>query len=215
MTTSSPKLAGLIRQFNLAPAGYVDASWLPAGWSARYADAESLHGRTAAALSRWLLQQHGLADQFDFDFAAREKRLALLDVPALRTLARYLGLAHYAPYLRRVVAREARSTLMQRIGGPGYAFLLNAALLPTHAGTPTALDAHADDFDTRLLHAGAGALLASLPGPASALRRRVQLKLPRAAAHSPAAPVAEAAGIRTLIFTRLIPAVAPQWLWLF
>ncbi len=214
MTTSSPKLAGLVRQFNLAPADYVDASWLPAGWPARYADAESLHGRTAAALSRWLLQQHGLADQFDFDFAAREKRLALLDAPALRTLARYLGLAHYAPYLRRVVARETRSTLMQRIGGPGYAFLLNAAL-STRAGTPAALDAHADDFDTRLLNAGAVALLAALPCPAGALRARVQLKLPRTAAHCPAAPVAEAAGIRTLIFTRLIPAVAPQWLWLF
>jgi hypothetical protein len=211
-----PALFALVQQFNLAPATYVDASWLPRDWLPQFERLRgAMHTRTAQALSRWLLTQHALADEFDFDFGAKDKRLALLDGPAFQKLARYLGLAVHARSLRGVVQRAARNVLMQRIGADAYEFLLRSAPVIDAGAGAQRIDPAAADLEVKLLETGSRCLLEALPDSAHAAKRRAQLKLPRSASSNAGASEPQAAVTRRLLISHFIPAVLPQWAWLF
>jgi hypothetical protein len=219
-------LCALVQQFNLAPAAYVDPSWLPPEWLPQFERwggvGGAMHPRTANALSHWLLRQHALAQAFDFDFSAADKRLALLDAAAFRKLARYLGLAIYARCLRGVVERSARGTLVQRIGADAYDFVLRKAPAVNLGGSAQRVDPASADLEAQLIATGGARLLAALPCGAPAVRSRAQLKLPRPARFGTAdgsavaaASESEAAATRRVLISHFIPELVPQWAWLF
>ena len=66
-------------------------------------------------------------EQTWWDFQEPRARVALLGAEALLRLARYAGAALHASRLARVIAKEERRALTQRIGEDAYAFGMRSA----------------------------------------------------------------------------------------
>ena len=212
----APTLVALAREFNFAPANYVDPSWLPAEWAENFTLLRaSLHTRALDVVSRWLLQQHGLEQDYDFDFSATEKRVALLDRPAFAKLARYLGLCAHARSVRSLVERGAVTALIGKLGREAYDFAVLRATSP--AKPAPRINPSDDGFVTQLTGEGSRRLFGLLNGGSSAVLRRARLKLPRDAVPTDALPFSdeEQAETRRLVLTHLIPELEPRWVTLF
>ena len=161
------------------------------------------------------MQQHGLERDFDFDFSATEKRVALLDRAAFAKLARHIGLCVYARSVRSLVERGAVAALIGKLGREAYDFALLRAT-PTAAPAPR-LNPSDDGFVTQLTGEGSRRLFGLLNGGSSAVLGRARLKLPRDAVPTDALPFSdeERAETSQLVLTHLIPELEPRWVTLF
>jgi YOP proteins translocation protein K (YscK) len=213
MATAS--IASLVREFNLYPGRYLDRSWLPDDWR-EHLPAE-LSERASDILSRWLLDQYRLTDQFDFDFDAPEKRLALLDHESFQMLARYLGLVSAGDALRTVVDREGVEALRARLGSEDYEFLLHAAPALDIAAVGPAVDPCDPQWEAKAARHGAHLLAAVLHGQGRAIGARAQLKLPRAQCGEVVIALSsrDRARVRDVAILSIVEEVLTQWQWLF
>jgi YOP proteins translocation protein K (YscK) len=214
---TEPRLQTLIADFNLRPAGYVDSSWLPADWPAALGQPDSLQPLSRDVLSNWLLQRHGLTQQFCFDFSQPERRYALLTRAAFQGLALYLGLVVCRDRVRTVIDKATVARLIDNLGSRAYEFAVFKAPATPLRAYAVAFEPGRVPLPRQLLSQGARVLLALFEPAWRAIGGRVRLKLPREVAE--AAPLAlsrsEQRSAREVLAARVIPEGFAQWAWLF
>ena len=184
---SPPELFSAILRFNFLPAGYMDISW----WQPEWPPAElraRLHGRWAQRrLSQIILHQFELTDKPDFDFAIKEKRLALLAPVRLLHLVKLAGLTLQTQRIVRAIRSQDREAITEAVGGSDYRFVLKrgtqilreAGIEPMTATVDMAKDTRFGTLGEDSRRLGCGALAAAMRDMPTAFSRRLQLKLPR------------------------------------
>jgi hypothetical protein len=202
--------AALLTQFNLHVARFAHPSWCTASVSAR---AES-------QLSAWLLQELNLQDEFDWEMSDPQRRVWLLDTPALTRLAEEVALAMHRDWLVRVIEGARLRTLMTSLDRgalrfvveevPQGAFHYRAPLVNFETDAPSEIVAE-------LRAAGARTLIALLRLEWRAVRGRAPLHFDRAWQLAEVPPFASehCAQALELICGKLIPRRFPEWAWLF
>jgi type III secretion protein K len=213
----APALAELIHRFNFMPAEHADRGWLPPEWNADHQASLDTSPRVQDTLSQWLLARHGLQRSFCFDFAAPERRVALLPRAAFQKLASHLALVLCRGVLRNAIDRQSVDRLIQTLGIEAYEFALLKAPDIRVARPAVKLETHAAQLSQHLLFEGGRHLLAVFEPSVPALRGRAALKLPREVSAAPLLVFdnEERAVAREVITACIIPEVLPQWDWLF
>ena len=133
-----PDLYRTIYDWNCYPHRWVAADRLPA--PAAPTPVISLLEQTPAGrarLSRHFRQQLALMEDF-WDFRDARRRLALLSPTSLRQLARTVGAAMHAPRLARIIAKEQRRVVTERLGAAAYGFALRHGLAHAESTSPIA-----------------------------------------------------------------------------
>lgn len=215
-----PWRSALLR-FNLHPALYAHASWLP-GWAHAAVQGPQLQ----AALSRSLLQAQGVHELFDWELRDTGARLFLLDPAALRALALSLGVAAHRDRLCRIVWQPQLLALQAALGDTFDALWLPVSeqvqVFPVQAldgllllQSPAAVAA----LRQRLEHDGLLLLLRLVDPGLSAQRAaavRAAFRLPRALAGKalPPLPGARAEALARAIAEQLLARCAPGCGWL-
>jgi hypothetical protein len=212
----APVWRGAAIEFALAPARYIEPSWLA---DAPHGDAFrrlAQAGACARRLSRWVIESFRLSD---FDPAVLETpraRLALMDWPLLERIALHVGAALRGDELRGVLAGAERARIREELGAEAFAFATGGSLL---FGSPPAFgfEPHGQDLRARLIAIGAAFSLSPAAWADVAYVGRVRLKLPKPVAREllgdwttrddlppdPALPP---------LTRRVVREVAPQWL---
>ena len=201
--------------FNLSPAVYADASWLPP-------DAPAVDSSRAARrqLSDALIAEHGLDDCFDWGMSDPVLRPMLLSPQSWSELALTAGVLAHRNRLRQVVQREVFSQ-WQALLGDRMDLLwtpladcfpaIGSQIKP--APSPEAVAAIRDDGQ---------AVILSLLNPhhdfvhANVLRR-AQVRLPRSRLLDPLAwqpEVVHADALAHTLMDELLPRRSPEWTWL-
>ncbi|WP_162634439.1 SctK family type III secretion system sorting platform protein [Ralstonia sp. GX3-BWBA] len=219
--TNDARLAGLVATFNLRPDRYIDASWLPADWPLALRDPVRYGEAGRAVLARALLQAHQLHGEWDYDFAAMEKRVALLPADALERLAVCCGLCLHRQWLREgEVSRKTRQAIDLAFGAPLVAFALER--MPAFEAVAETLQAQRQypRLAVETLRARGRRLLTDFLVPfGPAVIRRLALKFPRNAADADRPPYllgrTQRAELGELLRLSLIPEQVPAWDWLF
>lgn len=212
------RLYRLAVEFNLRPDRYIDPSWLPHDWPARYRDFAAFGERGRAVLARHLLAQNGLAERYVFGFGSLVARLALIERSALTTLAAYCGLMLHRAWLQEAPNWRTHSVLVDAFGYNAMPFVLDRAppfdaigesLEPFRQTPRAAVDA--------IRQRGARLLLDFVAPEGDAIIERMRLKFARGVSEQPAyglSPV-HRQHLAELIFLCLIPERLAQWDWLF
>jgi len=214
-----PRWPALVARFNLRPAQYADASWLP-DWVAA---PDALPERLERELSAWLLAEHGLDGNNAWALGSEAARLFMLDAPARLMLAQALGVARHRSALRQVVLQPQVEALRLALGDTLDA--LWSPLAEAVEASPHRFVLPWSAFDGRVLREqlqldGLRVLL-SLFDPADASHRgaaqRAAFCLPRRLVGTawPSLSAARARPLLQTIVTHAIPAWAPAWTWLF
>ena len=110
-------------EFNYSPAIYTDSSWLSDVAGAENVIKE-MHKSSMARpwLSRFILKRFAIDSQFDFDFDDKLKQVALFDKTELVTAIFFAGLCLNAYWIRNIIRREHRQSVISCIGEDGYIF---------------------------------------------------------------------------------------------
>jgi hypothetical protein len=214
----SQSMQALVLEFNLAPANYVDPSWLPVETSVVFAAVAAGFGKRALdVVSRWLLSEHALQDAFDFDFSEPLKRIALVDRASLQHLARHLGLLAVAKALRTTIDRVSVGALKARLGAQNYEFALRHGTAANVLAAPARVDLSCPRLEDRLLAVGGQRLLSFFESAPPALVGRARLKLPRTLSPRDEDRLPSNARDRApdVLLKTILPEVLPQWRWLF
>ena len=170
-------------EFNLYPVKYVHMSWLKRDEHFKLVNQlkadEATHGR----LSEYLLKRFKLKDQFDFDFDAREKRIAFASSEELLKLALYLGIILNEDVIRNAVKCKERMALEQCIGAEAYRFAVKKAQFISHSAATTGPSLlidwnHLDRFRQFLLTTGLQVIAGAYAKTSPAFRKRLTLKMP-------------------------------------
>jgi type III secretion protein K len=204
----------LVCEFNLRPDGYVDRSWLPGDWPEPYREPGQFGDRARAVLAKQILATAGLAQQFDFDFAAPEKRVAIApDAFAQPNIA--------AVHARGCAAgARSRADLRRRgrhSGETPYPFVMK--LRPIFAPYAPRVLAQGISGVCReqVRERGYRVLLSFLSGSSTAVFGRFRLKLPKRVAELPlpALEVEQTQQVTELMLLCIIPERLGEWDWLF
>ncbi len=172
-------------QFNFLPTLDIDDSWWQPEWLAGASSSPlDFPGRAHFHLSRFFLEQIGLADQFDFDFSPLEKRIALLSSQRLKRLVYLVGLTLQSQRIAHAIRGSDRQAIKKSIGEEDYFFVTKRGVtLLKEAGVqspPVASgDDRFDDLNERCYRVGMGSLATVMQSFPTAFIRRLQLKLPR------------------------------------
>lgn len=176
-----------IMVFNFLPATYTDPSWIdaPDPWRNRLARLKAPAARQV--LSEWLLEQHGVADSFDFDFSSIEKALFLQDAGGLQRLAAIVGLLRQRADVRKMAAGGVLPRLASELGNDSLGWVL--ARLPEADFLPPS--AYGIDYDEKALMpqfaaCGIPCLLGLVMPQSHAVAVRARLKFPRHLLYQPA-----------------------------
>lgn len=180
LVTGRPDLYRTIYDWNVYPHRWLLPAWMDGGGLPEPV-VKLLESSPAGRerLGRHYRRALGL-EEMVWDFQPEARRLALLGAPTLDRLARFAGAAVEAHRLARVIAKEDRRALTERIGDDAYGFALRRGRLLTSSGvsgTDAALTAAA--LGAEVLRAGWATLSACLGREPEALRRRLRLKAPR------------------------------------
>lgn len=215
-TQAQASWAKLLLRFNLQPASYADASWLP-DW-ARGAGEPVLR-----QLSLALLREHGLHSSFDWWLNDRAARLFLLDRPALKRLALAVGIAAHRDSLRQVVQHSRLASLRAPLGDALDTLWLPVAETVEYAPVP--LQLQWDPFDgAALAHRLEGDgyhQLVRLLNVRDAAQRPAALRAafcaPRALSLQPLAclPRPRSERCTDALVNDILPRWTPAWTWLF
>ncbi len=109
-----------IIEFNFAPAGYIDASWLESLPNSNIIETLTGSAVTAHWASRHILRSYDLVDKVDLDFSRLEKQMALSSRKYLTPIVYHAGLALNAPLLKGILKREERAAVEACIGKESY-----------------------------------------------------------------------------------------------
>jgi type III secretion protein K len=208
----------LVCEFNLRPDSYVDRSWLPGDWPEIYCDQGRFGARARALLARQILATAGLAQQFDFDFAAPEKRVALIAPEALRRLAEYCGLCIHKELLRERGAGRILDAVVGAFGRDAVQFVMERTpYLRAVRAKGALLKEHPEIAENKIRERGYRLLLSFLSGSGAAVFGRFRLKLPKKVAELtlPALEVEQAQQVTELMLLCIIPERLGEWDWLF
>lgn len=170
-----------------------DPSWLPCLPAELVVRAQA-SARGVRLLSRLLRHRFDELAVPDPLALADEHRWLLDARPALLARARALGARALAPRLRTYVDRERAQGVRGAFGAALYTAALAAEPIALHLMPWAQVDAcgTAEDFGALAERVGAGLMLDTLPAAAPGLRRRLQLRFPRAHTQAPDwRPVAE------------------------
>lgn len=205
-------------EFNLYPVKYIHSSWLQRDQYYKLVNQLKADSATHSRLSEYLLKRFKLKDQFDFDFEAREKRVALISTDELLKLAFYLGIILNEDVIRGAVKRRERLALEQCIGEDAYRFAVKKAQFISHsasaAGPSLLIDwNHLGRFRQFLMTSGLQVIAGAYAGTSPAFRKRLTLKMPREYQHklidAQGAPLSKADCTRLLVKTH--KEVNRQW----
>lgn len=207
----------LVARYNLHPELDMHPSWLPADWPARHRRVERFGAAGQAVLSDLLRNSVVAEPQFDFD--SRLRRLALLDMAALRRLAAYTGLGvHKTMFEQRggVAAQLRRQA--RRIAPDAADFV--AERMPRLSEirmNPQRLQQHPNGAGRVMFDRGYRLLQAALLPEGVAFVQRLRRKLPRrvAALNVPALKAHQTAQLQELMLHCIVPERLPEWDWLF
>ena len=174
----------LIVEFNLYPVKFVHPSWLKRDEHFKLVDQLKADNKTHRHLSEYLLKRFRLKDQYDFDFDAREKRVAFASSEELLKLTLYLGIILNEGVIRGAVKRKERLALEQCLGAEAYRFAVKKAQFISHSagasGPSLLIDwDHLDRFRQFLMTTGLQVMAAAYAGTSPAFRKRLTLKMPR------------------------------------
>lgn len=221
----SGRLAQLVAEFNLRPDCYTDPSW-PAGiWPAPWNELARFGERGRAVLARPLFGAAGLvpdasgAAPVDYDFASRDKRLALLPRDALARLAGLAGLCLHKRWLCDAsLTRGTDKALHATFGAQTLSFVRNDT--PPFDAIGETLDAvrrYPKLVVQKIGARGARLLLDFVASAGTPVAARMRLKLPRIADVQPAYRLndAQRQEVAELLFLCLIPERLCEWDWLF
>ena len=208
----------LLFDFNLKPAEYIHESWLTSEEAALCLHIPDSNGAARGYLSAWALTAFNLEGRFDFDFAAAEKRLLLLDPTSFRELVLMVGLCCLRRNLRKRIVRADVLRVRECLGEEVSDFFYDRVLpWPSVMHVETSSDP-LSNLLVEAVRAGTLALRGGLEQTAAPSAERAALKLPKLFAFT--APLGGASPDqrqRTLEFC--IDAVVrhrlPQWHWLF
>lgn len=185
VNVSPPEKFHELLQFNFLPTRYLDSSWWQPGWlNGALLSPAQFPDRAQFWLSRFFLERSGLAGDFDFDFAADEKRIALLSGKQLQRLTCLAGLTLQSQRIARVIRGSDRMLIKNTIGEDDYFFAIKrGAMLLEEARFQSLPEPDAGaGFDTLAedcQRVGIGSLATAASGFSSAFIRRLQLKFPR------------------------------------
>ena len=177
-------LFSLTMEFNFFPVRYVHQSWLKRDEHYKLVNQLKNDAVTHGRLSDYLLKRFKLKEQFDFDFDAREKRVAFASSDELVKLAFYLGIILNENVIRNAVKRKERLALEQCLGPEAYRFAVKKAQFISHsaamAGPSLLIDwSHLDRFRQFLMTTGLQVIAGAYVGTSPAFRKRLTLKMPR------------------------------------
>ncbi|MBA2723608.1 MAG: SctK family type III secretion system sorting platform protein [Methylibium sp.] len=215
-TQAQASWAKLLVRFNLQPASYADASWLP-DWAAGASEP------VLRELSLALLREHGLQTSCDWWLNDRAARLFLMDRPALERLALTAGIAAHRDSLRQVVRQSRLACLRSALGDTLDTLWLPVAEAVEYAPAPLQLPWEPFDgaaLEHRLVHDGYQQLLRLLNVRDAAQRPaalRAAFCAPRALSSKPlpCLPRQRAERWTDAIVNDILPRWTPAWTWLF
>jgi len=219
------RFARLVADFNLRPDLYVDPSWPLGIWPTPWNDVGRFGERGRRVLARALLDKVGLHEDdtgalpADYDFEAREKRLALLPRDAFESLAQLCGLClHKSWLLSDEVTRAAEKALQIGFGPETMAFVRKETP-PFDAVSETLepMRRYPKLVVQKVKARGARLLLDFIAPAGNPVFARTRLKLPRLADVQPAYRLndAQRSELAELLFLCLIPERLRAWDWLF
>lgn len=171
-------------EFNLYPVKYVHSSWLKRDGHYKLVNQLRTNDATHSRLSEYLLKRFKLGDQFDFDFDAKEKRVAFASAKELLKLAFYLGIILNEDVIRGRVKRRERIALEQCLGTEAYHFAVKKAQFISHSAATNSPGLlidwnHLDRFRRFLMTTGLRVIAVAYTGTSAAFRKRLTLKMPR------------------------------------
>lgn len=219
------RFAQLVAEFNLRPDRYVDPSWPLGIWPAPWNEMTRFGERGRRVLARALFDTVGLHEDAsgnvpaDYDFAARDKRLALLPRDAFDSLAQLCGLClHKAWLVSDEVTRGVEKALQLGFGSEVIAFVRKETP-PFDAVSETleSMRRYPKLVVQKIGARGARMLLDFIAPAGMPVVARTRLKLSRVADVQPAYRLNEAqrAELAELLFLCLIPERLRAWDWLF
>ncbi len=219
------RFARLVAEFNLRPDRYVDPSWPTGIWPAPWNDIERFGERGRRVLARALFDKVGLHEDAtgampgDYDFASRDKRLALLPRDAFEHLAQLCGLClHKSWLLGDEVTRGVEKALQLGFGAQTMSFVRKETP-PFDAVSETLepMRRYPKLVVQKIGARGARLLLDFIAPAGNPVFARTRLKLPRIADVQPAYRLndAQRAELGELLFLCLIPERLRAWDWLF
>ena len=218
----SEALWAAITQFNLFPAQYWHDSWRERliariGPIDATLDSQPFWIR---AISTTLLREQRIADQFDFDFADRVKRIALLDAPTLYRLCLAIAGLLVRQHLRLLVSRDDASLIQRCLGHDVHRLVLEwRGPVPVAASPPSwSADWRSNWADSDAwARRGVATLYSALPQETRAVHGRLRLKFPvqwpDAIFTASSAP--DQRQLNRDLISRILPLLAPGWSWLF
>ena len=171
-------------------------------------------------VSDWLLHEHGLSLDMDWDLQEPQKRVWLLDRPGLERLALELALAMHREWVVQIIDSARLRALAAAVGADALRFVIEDVPagyfhyqepLVSFDSQPTA------DVAAELREYGVRTLMALLEPTWRAVRGRARLFFNRDLALGEVACLAPALSRRALdlISQRLIPRRFPEWAWRF
>ncbi len=112
-------------QFNFLPTQDIDDSWWRSEWLAgTLLNPKQFPACAQFHLSRFFLRKRGLADQFDFDFSADEKQIALLPGKRLKRLVYLAGLTLQSQRIAHVIRGSDRQAIKSSVSEEDYFFAI-------------------------------------------------------------------------------------------
>ncbi|WP_206951736.1 bcscK [Trinickia acidisoli] len=219
------RFAKLVAEFNLRPDRYVDPSWPLGIWPAPWNEIARFGERGRRVLARALFETVGLHEdasgnvQADYDFASRDKRLALLPREAFEQLARLCGLCLHKSWLASgEVTRGVEKAMQLGFGAETIAFVRKET--PPFDAVSETLEPmrRYPKLVVQKIGARGARLLLDFIAPAGMpVFSRTRLKLPRIADVQPAYRLndTQRAELAELLFLCLIPERLRAWDWLF
>ena len=178
------ELLELVAEFNIYPVRYIHSSWLKEVQYAQLVGLLKEKERSHFYLSSYLLGCFGLDTEFDYEFRAIEKRIALASNDQLLRLVLYVGIVLNESVIRAVVRRDERTKLEKCLGEEAYFFAVKKAqFLSRHnqAGSPSILIdwQNTERFKSFLMASGLQILAVVYADMPQAFRKRLLLKFPR------------------------------------
>lgn len=199
----------------IAPAGYVDLSWVedtPHGATFRALRRAGACGRR---LSRWVLDHFQLAWLDLSIFETPRTRLVLLDAASLQRVTLFVGLALRAEEMRGVLGGTARARITEEIGREGLDFAVRGSLLLGRAPR-FGFEPDARRLRLRLVAIGAAFALSPSAWAVPGYADRLRLKLPKPVAGALPADWTQHPDLPPdpalpPLVRRIVREVAPQW----
>jgi len=215
-----------LTEFNLRVVRFAHRSWYcdgPCGralGAALFDEDGNVNSRVESQVSAWLIQDLGLHEEEDWQMSEVQKRIWLLDTPALARLSQELALAMHRDWLVRMVDGARVRSLQAKVGNGALRFVVEEVPQGSfHYSAPIATfeTGTSEELITRLRQAGACSLMALLQPAWRAVRGRAALHFERSWGldNVPPFDAEQCKRALELICGRLIPRRFPEWAWLF